>query len=396
MTRTLLLFFLTLLPFTLPAQEDFKIVGYLPYYRFGFSDQIDFQQLTHLNIAFANPLMNGQLEVGGQDIGPVVDMARSHGLTVLISMGGGLTAEWREAWRSLMEPPNRTGFIHTIMEFVRAYELDGVDMDLEGGDVTYLYSPFVLELRDSLSAEGKLLTAALPGISRDADITDAALAAFDWVNMMVYNLTGPWAPNNPGPHSPFEFAVNSINHWFGQGVPPEKLTLGVPFYGWDFSANPVSSFTYRTIVLQDPANAFADQAGLAYYNGIPTIQRKTELAMDLVSGVMIWEVGQDSYTEYSLLNAIYETVYPPLSVEEPLAEALSVYPNPFGEELSIQNQADAPLHLRLSAIDGRALRQFTVGARTTHWMNTASLAPGMYVLQVVGQEPPQAYKILRY
>ncbi len=395
MARTLLLFFLILLPFTLPAQEDFKVVGYLPYYRFGFSDQINFQQLTHLNIAFANPLMNGQLEVGGQDIAPIVDIARSHGLTVLISMGGGLTQEWREAWRSLMEPPNRTGFIHTIMEFVRDHELDGVDMDLEGGDVTYLYSPFVLELRDSLSAEGKLLTAALPGISRDADITDAALAAFDWVNMMVYNLTGPWAPNNPGPHSPFEFAVSSINHWFGQGVPPEKLTLGVPFYGWDFSANPVASFTYRTIVAQDPANAYADQAGLAYYNGIPTIQRKTELAMNLVSGVMIWEIGQDAYTEYSLLNAIYETVYPPLNVEEPLSDALSVYPNPFTEELSIQNQTDNPLHLRLSAMDGRALHHFTVSAHTAHWMNTASLAPGMYVLQSVGEGPPQAFKILR-
>ncbi|MCB0546316.1 MAG: T9SS type A sorting domain-containing protein [Phaeodactylibacter sp.] len=397
MIRTLLFSLLLFSAFCLPAQEDFKVVGYLPYYRFGFNDQINFEQLTHLNIAFANPLMNGQLEVGGQNIAPVVSIARGHGLTVLISMGGGLTAEWRQAWRTLMEPPNRTGFIHTIMEFVRTYELDGVDMDLEGGDVTELYSPFVLELRDSLSAEGKLLTAALPGLTRDADITDEALAAFDWVNMMVYNLTGPWAPNSPGPHSPYSFAVSSINNWLSQGVPPDKLTLGIPFYGWDFSNTPVTSFTYRTIVEQDPANAYTDQAGQAYYNGIFTVQNKTVLAMELISGVMIWEIGQDSYTEYSLLNAIHETIYPPTSAgEEPLADALSVYPNPFSEELSVQNQAGHPLQLRLAALDGRILQQFTVGAYSNYWLNTASLAPGMYVLQMVGQEYPQVYKVLRY
>lgn len=396
MARFLPLFLLLLTAPNLPAQEDFKIVGYLPYYRFGFSDQINFEQLTHLNIAFANPLMNGQLEVGGQDIGPVVAIARSHGLTVLISMGGGLTSEWREAWRSLMEPPNRSGFIHTIMDFVRGHGLDGVDMDLEGGDVTGQYSPFVLELRDSLSAEGKLLTAALPGSFRDGDITDEALAAFDWVNMMVYNLTGPWAPDSPGPHSPYSFAVSSINRWLGEGVPPEKLTLGVPFYGWNFASNPVTSFTYRTIVEQNPANAYTDQAGQSYYNGIPTIQDKTELAMERVSGIMIWEIGQDSYTEYSLLNAIYETVYPPTRVEEELlAGALSVYPNPFGQELSVGNRTDSPLHLRLAALDGRLVQQFTVAARTSHWLNTASLAPGMYVLQAAGEQGSRAYKILR-
>ncbi|MCB0589604.1 MAG: hypothetical protein KDD06_30245, partial [Phaeodactylibacter sp.] len=46
-------FFLLLLSFNLPAQEDFRIVGYFPYYRFSLSDQINFEQLTHLNIAFA-------------------------------------------------------------------------------------------------------------------------------------------------------------------------------------------------------------------------------------------------------------------------------------------------------------------------------------------------------
>ena len=397
MARILPLFLLFLFAVNLPAQEDFRIVGYLPYYRFGFSDQINFEQLTHLNIAFANPEMDGHLDVGGQNIDPIVSIGKDNGLTVLISMGGGLTAAWRDAWQFWMQAPNRAEYIHNIMEFVRVHELDGVDMDLEGADVNALYSPFVLELRDSLAAEGKLLTAALPGSNRDPDISDAALNAFDWINIMVYNLTGPWAPNSPGPHSPYSFAVSSINNWFSQGVPAERLTLGVPFYGWDFSSSPVASFTYRAIVEENPENAFNDQAGLRYYNGIPTIQNKTLLAMNLVSGIMIWEIGQDSYTEYSLLNAIYETVYPPSGIEPAAPEdVFSAFPNPFSEELSIQNQSDSSLGLRLTAMDGRALRQFTVDAHSTYWLNTTSLTSGMYVLQVLGQENPQAYKVLRY
>lgn len=393
----LLLCLLPLLSASLPAQEDFKVVGYLPYYRFSYANQVNFSQLTHLNIAFANPDLAGQLDVGGQDIGPVVQLAKQHNLTVMISLAGGaLTEEWEDAWNYWMQPNKRAIYIHNIVEYVLAHGLDGVDFDLEWSHVNSLYSPFVLELRDSMDAHGLLLTAALPGAHRYPQITDEALAAYDWVNMMVYDLTGPWAPNSPGPHSPYYFAVNAINYWRAQGVPSEKLTLGVPFYGYDFSTSPVSSFTYRTIVTQNPANAFVDQVGQKYYNGIPTIQQKTELALSEVSGIMIWELGQDAYNELSLLNAIDGVVHatPVYEADEqsPLAH---VYPNPFGESLAIESRADTPLALRLLATDGRLVMQSGLEARTMHWLNTAFLTPGIYLLQVAGAHGSQTYRVVR-
>ena len=60
--------------------------------------------------------------------------------------------------------------------------------------------------------------------------------------------------------------------------------LGVPFYGYDFGVDPVESFNYRGIVAQDPANAFLDNTGQKWWNGIPTIKAKTELALDKVAG----------------------------------------------------------------------------------------------------------------
>ena len=43
---------------------------------------------------------------------------------------------------------------------------------------------------------------------------------------------------------------------------------------------------------------------ILYYNGMPTIERKTELAMDKASGVMIWQVLGDAQGKKSLIKRI--------------------------------------------------------------------------------------------
>jgi chitinase len=63
-------------------------------------------------------------------------------------------------------------------------------------------------------------------------------------------------------------------------------------------------------VLENPASSNLDQIlhlqNIEYYNGIPTIQRKTHLAVQRGSGVMIWELSQDADGANSLLEAIYQ------------------------------------------------------------------------------------------
>ena len=43
------------------------------------------------------------------------------------------------------------------------------------------------------------------------------------------------------------------------------------------------------------------------YNSLPTIRRKTELALQRNRGVMLWHLSQDTGDDTSLLTAIYET-----------------------------------------------------------------------------------------
>ncbi len=48
---------------------------------------------------------------------------------------------------------------------------------------------------------------------------------------------------------------------------------------------------------------------IMYYNGIATIKRKTDLAKEKASGIMIWQLSGDALADKSLLKVIYEEAY---------------------------------------------------------------------------------------
>lgn len=380
--------------------QSFKVVGYLPTYRFSWLNDIEFERLTHVNIAFANPDAQGNLSCNGANIGPAVSIAQQAGCEVFISLAGGyLTPESEANWNNLALPANRPAFIQKIVQYVLANNLDGVDIDLEWQYVQDWYSPFILDLKAALTPLGIPLTAALPGSYRYPEITDPALAAFDWVNMMVYDLTGPWDPSNPGQHSPYWWAQNCIQYWQNQGVPAQQLTLGVPFYGYDFGVNPVESFTYRGIVNQDLANAQLDQTGQKYWNGIPTIQAKTELALDEVAGIMIWEIGQDAFganAQYSLLRAIDEVVdAASVGVADIGRAALQLYPNPVGERLSVRLPGNEAFQLRIYDLRGRLVLEQQAAGNEAAEVSVADFPAGMYGISVYSADRTLSGRFLK-
>ncbi len=378
--------------------QNFKVIGYIPYYRFQLVDEFEFDKVTHVNLAFANPDMEGNLSVGGRNINPVVSAAHDHNVKVFLSLAGGaLTSSWAAAWRHLMMEENRSDFIHKIMQFSLLHELDGIDMDLEWSHVDELYSGFVLELRDSVDVYGFELTAALPGTYRYPDINAEALAAFDWINMMVYDLRGPWDPDNPGPHSPLSFAHSSINYWEGQGVSSDRLTLGLPFYGYDFTdKNDVHALTYNQIVHIDSLNAYRDQDGAIYYNGIPTIEIKTQLAIDELSGIMMWELGQDHFGEYSLLAAVDAVVQTNTSgiVEETKVDFL-IYPNPFSDYLNFYSANKINGELRVYSVTGALVYARDKISIEHTKIELTHLPAGSYILQVIAPSTMTSRKIIK-
>ena len=265
--------------------------------------------MTHLCLSFVNPDEQGNLSFANNaDPRLVINSAQAAGVKVFLSLaGGGLEPEWRRAWTKFQQPYYRRDFIQKIVDYALFYNVQGIDVDLEWEDVGPFYSDFVIELGATLQFYNLKMTAALPGIHRYPQITDEALRAFEWINVMAYDLTGPWNPSIVGQHAPYSMAVESIEFWLGKGLPANKLTLGVPFYGFDFSSKKkVTSASFGDLTKKNTTFANLDQVGKTYYNGIPTIKAKTALAMKEAGGVMIWEIGQDCYNGNSLLSAIFD------------------------------------------------------------------------------------------
>lgn len=296
--------------------RSFKVVGYLTIPSVGngreYMDNFDFSRITYLNLSFLNPNAEGDLVgLNDFDIEYAVKNVHEQDVKVFISLAGGLLDQSTLGyWNKYLQPSNRASFVRKIAEFVVDNNIDGVDVDIENtllkvvGD---LYEPFVVELREALHSYGKGITAAMYPTSLHKAVTDRAIEAFDFINVMVYNLRGLWNLNNPGPHSPYSFVNDAYIFWNARkGVSQDKLVLGIPFYGWDFIRK--KSWRYSEIVSMDPDNAYSDNVEQIYYNGIPTIMKKIGFAKRSFSGVMFWQLRQDTTDELSLLTAVDQTI----------------------------------------------------------------------------------------
>jgi GH18 family chitinase len=377
--------------------QDLKIIGYLPTYRFSSLNDIELERLTHLNIAFANPDVNGYLVTNDVPIDQVVQKAHVANLDVFISLAGG--ASQLATWEFWLAKENRSFFINNIVNYTKQYDLQGVDVDLEWGTVNDDYSGFVLELKDSLDQYNLLMTAALPGIYRYPEVTDEALAAFEWVNLMVYDLTGPWLPSNPGPHSPYSFVINSIDYWLEKGLEKERMTLGVPFYGYDFTnQNNVNSVTFAQMVNENQANAQLDQVGEIYYNGLPTITEKTILAKSELAGIMIWELGQDYFGKYSLLRRIDETMNDfkvTASLETSDLNEIAVFPNPVSDNLQVDLGSLQNIKVTLYSTTSSVLLTQVNNFESVISIEMGNYSKGIYFLSVENEVDNKVFKLIK-
>jgi chitinase len=304
------LLILILICFSNVNQAQFRVIGYLPLR----NDSLDFkilpfQKLTHLNIAFINPDSSGQLIIPPR-MEELVNEAHSSGVKVMASIGGGSPNPY---YARLLLKSQRKAFIEKLFQLCINYNLDGIDVDLENDAIDEHYAGFIKTLSGKLRPAGKLLTAALATWNGQL-ISKRALRKFDFVNIMSYDQTGPWRPENPGPHSTFSKAEEDLKYWtVDRGLPKNKVNLGLPFYGYCFGTKYGQSMSYVQIVSSFPGSENQDfvdpeTGGTIYYNGSTTIRNKTSLALQNAGGVMIWQILQDAPGTLSLLQAIQETI----------------------------------------------------------------------------------------
>jgi chitinase len=318
------------------VSADTKVVGYIASFTDmkAAIDKTDLSKLTHINLSFTNPDAQGKLvnngvmtcmpgirgdNVSEADVRYVIDKAQSAGVKVLAAVAGGVIPSCSGNWQTLLQPANRQMIVDNLISFMEDFGLDGIDIDIEGALLTSIdnagnYTPFIQALSAQLVARNKLLTSATASYVGGM-IPVSSIPYFDFVNIMAYDAIGPsWGPAGVE-HSPYSMADEHVNLWKNRGLTREQLVLGVPFYGYGFGTYK-SDYTYASILSEfgvDSANKDVIGtacAGCNYitYNGAATIRSKTKLGLEEGSGIMIWELSQDTVGANSLLKVIDDEI----------------------------------------------------------------------------------------
>ena len=356
------------------GRADLWCTGYFPgweQYSSMPASNIDFTALTHIIHFSLVPKTDGTLDSDANAIAfsystDLVARAHSAGLKVLICVGGGGT---ETVFQKSTTTAHLPVFINNLTNFMATRGYDGIDVDwepLNDSDKT-LYTNFITHLRAALDqfSTHKLLTAPVP-----PDATPSILAAvqskFDQINLMTYDISGPWEGwqtwyNSPIYNEGIMFAstpgeyVPSIDtyvqNFLGSGITASKLGIGIPFYGYIWlggtgtttggvtqpsqtwsTAPAVNSFSYNDLMSSNfpPALYHYDSGAQAPYFSVTNSYASNDMFISFddqrsvaakvsyarnrgLGGFIVWELSQDHQAKKTdpLLQAIKQTLATP-------------------------------------------------------------------------------------
>ncbi len=340
------------------VRADLWITGYYPGYHASqmAPSNIDFTTITHVIHFSLIPGAKGTIDSNANSLTPsacaeVVGLAHAAGRKALVCVGGASTeSDFLDATTNA----NLGTFVTNIINFMSGNGYDGVDLDWEpfNSADTAQYTNLVLALRAALDgfSTHKLLTVAAPAYPESGDLPTAEFtmlasvqAQFDQINIMTYDLSGPYGgwvtwfnspiydggytfPSAPGKLVP---SINgAVNNFVNNGVLPGKLGVGMPFYGYIWTGGPgltkprqswpatnvptVSTDTYADIInsyyqsnlyhwdttAKAPylsiTNSTASHDMFISYDDVESCQTKISYIRNLhLGGLMIWELSQD-------------------------------------------------------------------------------------------------------
>jgi chitinase len=266
---------------TNPQSITNLIVGYFPGWAIGKRNyhvsDIPADKLTHINYAFAGVSPNGLCESitskEDQVNFPELQNMKQQwpNIKTLISIGGAINSiNFPEAAKT---DSSRQSLAQSCVSFMVSSGFDGIDIDWEfpGSADRYHYTALLEELRNQLDAQGTidnmhyLLTAALPASPNQYARfeLDKIHQYLDWINLMAYEFytaksryTHFSAPLYPSPSDPdaqkdpmkAKYNVDSaIQAYQIEGIPQDKIVVGVPFYGRGWMGVPdVNNGLYQT------------------------------------------------------------------------------------------------------------------------------------------------------
>lgn len=308
------------------------LIGYVQDFRD--PNTINYSKLTHIIFSFAHPAKDGSLLMNGDsalsNLRTMVKEAHKQDTKVMLAVGGWYHINGGESYEyfkaAISNPTSRTKLINELVGITERENLDGIDIDFEhprSKEDAKNLATFTKTLSDNLHSKNKELSIAVYSKIHSVTGTEIASVIYeptmfnyvDHVNIMAYD--GQWdGEYNAANLSPYPFVENIVSYWSTlfdkHGIKKEKLVLGVPFYAQPEDVS-IKQVSYEAIINSNPTNAKRDTVkmnGTTYhYNGVTTIQKKTNLALDNgFGGMMLWELGHDAEGAHSLTSVISQVL----------------------------------------------------------------------------------------
>ncbi|MGD0881917.1 MAG: glycosyl hydrolase family 18 protein [Acidimicrobiales bacterium] len=310
--------------------QSHEVFGYAPYWTLPESSDFDVADLTTLAYFSIDANANGTLDEGGpgwngyqsQDLVDLVTRAHAAGDRVVLTV----TCFNQDTLNQITSDPNApTRLSAALIAAVQAKNLDGVNFDFEGegsADQSGLTN-LITKVSAALHAtdphwQVTMATYASAAGDPDGFYNIAALApAVDAFFVMAYDMNSKTQPSPTAPLIGPGYTDAEALEQFCKVVPPSKVILGVPYYGYDWptsdgtptatATGPESPLSYATIAAAgrptywDPATDTAwteyqvgTQWHKTYFDDPTSLALKAQLANFFhIAGVGIWALGMD-------------------------------------------------------------------------------------------------------
>lgn len=222
------------------------VFGYLPYWVYNDPPlYFQFDLLTHIAL-FDFSVNSATGAIGNPPNWPWTDLinaAHSNGVKVIMCV---VEFDNDNIHTIITNQTVKNNFFEKVKGKIETYNLDGINIDFEGlhsSDRSNNINTFMVELTDYVHSnfvdEYTEVSFAAPAVNWGGWNLPGLAAACDYLFIMGYDFWGSWS-TTAGPSSPLEGSnfnvtrtLTNTNDGYGAVVSsnPEKLILGVPYYG---------------------------------------------------------------------------------------------------------------------------------------------------------------------